>query len=223
MLFRSTQTISSLASGASANVIFAPYTPTVIGNNTYTVSISSDDDNTNNSQTITQAITQNTWSYAYGSTPTSGVGFTGATGDFVAKFKTNTLTQISQVTVNFTAGGQPYQIGIWDASGAGGTPGTNLFTSASLTSTTGVNIVPVSPAVNIAAGNYYVGVRQTGTTNLLFAYQTETPIRGGVFYFTSPTGGTTWTEFSPNNSFRFMIEPNANTPCTTPAPGNTVA
>jgi Secretion system C-terminal sorting domain/CARDB len=205
--FTNTQIIPSLAPGASANVVFAPYTPTVEGNNTYTVSVPSDDNNSNNSQSITQVINKNTWSYAYGTIAAGGVGFNGATGDFVAKFNTNVATSISQVTVNFSAGGQPYQIGIWDATGAGGTPGANLYTTPSQTSAAGVNVIPVSPAVSIPAGNFYVGVKQTGTVNVSFSYQTETPIRAQTFYFTSPGGGTTWTDFAPANSFRFMIEP----------------
>ncbi len=205
--FTDTKTIASLAPGASANVVFAAYTPTTEGNNNYVISLSPDDDPTSNTASITQLVNKNTWSYAYGSTPSGGIGFTGATGDFVAKFNTNAATAISQISVNFAAGGQPYQMGIWDATGAGGTPGTNLWTSASLTSITGVNVIPVAPAINIAAGNFFVGVKQTGTVNVNFAYQAETPIRANTFYFTSPTGGTAWTDFSPANPFKFMIEP----------------
>jgi hypothetical protein len=206
--FSDVQVIPSLAPGASANVVFAPYTFSNEGNNSYAVSVPSDDDNTNNTQTLSpQSINKNTWSYAYGTTAAAGVGFTGASGDFVAKFNTNLATAISQVSVNFFSGGQPYQIGIWDASGAGGSPGTNLYTSATLTSVTGVNVIPINPAPSIAVGNFYVGVRQTGTVNVGFAYQVETPIRGNTFYYTSPSGSTTWTDFAPANSFRFMIEP----------------
>ncbi len=205
--FTNTQVIPSLTTGASAVVTFTAFSPTVEGVNNVTVSLPGDDFTGNNSLAVTQNGNKNTWSYAYGTTAAGGVGFNGATGDFVAKFSTSTVTAISQVSVNFFTGGQPYQIGIWDATGAGGTPGTNLYTSGTLTSVTGSNVIPVSPAVNIAAGNFYVGVKQTGTINVSFAYQTETPIRTGTFYFTSPGGGTTWTDFAPANSFRFMIEP----------------
>ena len=206
--FSNVQVVPSLAPGASANVVFTAYTFSNEGNNNYAVSVPADDDNSNNSLTLSpQSVNKNTWSYAYGTTPAGGVGFNGASGDFVAKFNTNSATAISQVSVNFSSGGQPYQIGIWDASGTGGAPGTNLYTSATLTSITGVNVIPISPAPGIAAGNFYVGVRQTGTVNVNFAFQTETPIRGGTFYFASPSGATSWTDFAPANSFRFMIEP----------------
>ena len=206
--FSNVQVIPTLAPGASVNVVFAPYTFTNEGINSYSVSIPTDDNNSDNTQLLNpQLVNKNTWSYAYGSTAAGGVGFNGATGDFVAKFNTNLATAISQVSVNFNTGGQPYQIGIWDATGAGGAPGTNLYTSGTLTASTGINVIPVTPATNLAVGNFYVGVRQTGTVNVGFAYQIETPIRGGTFYFTTPSGGTTWTDFAPANSFKFMIEP----------------
>lgn len=205
--FTNSQVIASLASGASTNVTFTAFSPTVEGVNNITVSVPADDANSNNSLTVAQTANKNTWSYAYGSTAAGGVGFNGATGDFVAKFNTSAATSVSQVSVNFFTAGQPYKIGIWDASGAGGTPGTLLYESASQIAAAGANVLPVSPALALPVGDFYVGVRQTGTTNVSFAYQTETPIRSGTFFFTSPSGGTTWTDFAPANSFRFMIEP----------------
>jgi hypothetical protein len=205
--FSNSKSIASLVAGANNTVSFDPFTPLVEGNNTVTVTVAGDDYNANSTYTLTQVANKNTWSYAYGSTPAGGVGFTGATGDFVAKFSNSLATALSQVTVNFSLGGQPYKIGIWDATGAGGIPGTLLWESASQTSVAGSNVLPVSPAINIAVGNFYVGVRQTGTTNVSFSYQDETPIRSSTFYYTTPTGSTTWTDFAPANSFRFMIEP----------------
>ncbi len=205
--FSNTQIIPSLASGSSATVSFAAFSPAFEGTNTVAVSVPADDVNSNNSISVSQAANKNTWSYAYGSTPASGVGFNGATGDFVAKFNTSTATSLSQVSVNFFAGGQPYKIGVWDATGAGGTPGALLWESAGQTSVAGVNVLPVSPVLSLSAGDFFVGVRQTGTTNVSFAYQAESPIRSGTFYFVSPGGGTTWSDFAPANPFRFMIEP----------------
>lgn len=206
--YTNTQVIPSLAAlTGRSTVSFPGYNPVNEGTNNISVSVAADDNASNNTFNLTQLVNKNTWSYAYGTTASGGVGFNGATGDFVAKFNTNAATSISQVTVNFFAGGQPYKIGIWDATGVGGAPGALIWESATLTALTGANVLPVSPIVNLSAGNFFVGVRQTGTTNVSFAYQTETPIRASTFYFTSPTGGTTWTDFSPANSFRFMIEP----------------
>ena len=217
-----TESIPSLAPGASVVVTF-PYTIfTNIGNNTVTVSIPSDEDTTNNILTQSQEVNDNAWSYAVGTNPTGGVGFNGATGDFIAKFHTSINTLISQVSVNFTAGGQPFKIGIWDDDGTNGTPGTLLWESTSQTSTAGLYILPIAPSVPVSAGDFYVGVRQTGTVNVSFAYQTESPIRPQTFYFTSPSGNTTWTDFAPNNPFRFMIEPVLEQVCTA-TPSSAVA
>lgn len=205
--YTATETIASLAPNASAIVTFPATFFFNTGTNNVSVSVPADDNTANDVSTMTQSVNANTWSYAYGPTPTGGVGFTGATGDFVAKFNTNAATFLSQVSVNFSAGGQPFKIGIWDATGTSGAPGTLLWESTTQTSTAGVFVMPISPAVAVPAGDFYVGVRQTGTTNVSFAFQSETPIRPQTFYYTSPTGTTNWTDFAPNSPFRFMIEP----------------
>jgi hypothetical protein len=206
--FTSTKIIPTIAISGKEIVAFDPFTPLVEGTNTVTVTLASDDNLPNNSLVVTQSVNKNTWSYSQGTVPTNGVGFNGATGDFIAKFSNSAATFLSQVSVNIITGGQPFKLGMWDATGAGGSPGTLLWESpTSLTSATGVNVLPISPAPPIPVGDYYIGVRQTGTVSLSFAYQTENPIRPSTFYFTSPTGGTTWSDFAPNNPFRFMIEP----------------
>jgi hypothetical protein len=205
-----TVTIDTMLPGYYYVVTFTAWTPTVAGTNTVTVSIPSDNVNTNNSKAVTQLVTYNTYTYSYGPFPPTsdgGVGFNGATGDFVAKFSSSSATSVNQVVVNFDNSGQPFKIGIWDATGAGGSPGTLLWESASLTSTLGVFTVLVNPKVPVN-GDFFVGVRQTGTTNVAFSYQAEDPVRSGSYYYTSPTGSTTWDDFAASNSpFRFMIEP----------------
>lgn len=205
--FSNVQTISSLASGASQTVSFAPFTPTTAGANVITVTVPADAVNTNNSFTWNQEVTQNLFSYKNpsASNEAGGVGFTSATGDFVAGFKTAVPGMINEVKVDFSSGGQPYKVGIWDATGPGNAPGALLWESASLTSATGTAFIS-APNVTVS-DKYYVGVRQTGITNVAFAFQNETPLRPANFYYTSPTGGTTWTDLSSTGSFRFSIEP----------------
>jgi|GEM_PF-1766464 len=203
--FSDVKTIATLAPGASAKVDFNSFTPVSTGNNTVTVSIPADDFNGDNSLSIAQEVTNNAYSYAYGTVPTNGVGINGNTGDFVAMFTTTAPTSVNQVGVNFSAGGQPFRIGIWDKSGAG-VPGNLLWESTDQLSTAGVFTLPIVPAVAIT-DTFYIGVRQIGTTNIQFSYQNENPIRPGTFFFTNPTGNTSWTDFSPGNPFKFMIEP----------------
>jgi hypothetical protein len=210
--FSDVKTIPSLAAGASIEVSFNAFSPLAQGNNAISVSVPADDYNSNNVKTVVQAVNNNTFSYSYGTVPLSAVGFNASTGDFAVRFNTSVATAISQVSVNFIAGGQPFQVGIWDAAGTGGTPGQLLFSSTIQTSTSGVYVLPVLPAVPIAAGDFFVGVQQTGTANVSFAYQNEDPIRLNTFYLTQPSGGTTWTDLAPANRFRFMIEPKLQLP-----------
>jgi Secretion system C-terminal sorting domain len=205
--FSNTKIVATLAPLASAMVTFNGFNPVNIGINTVTVSVPADDNAANNSLFTSQLVNTNTWSYANGAVASGGVGFNGASGDFVAKFNTISSSDIYEVSANFFVGGQTYRIGIWDATGVGGTPGVNLWTSANLVSIAGVNTIPVAPVVNVAAGNFYVGVKQIGTTNVSFSYQDESPIRSNTFYYTSPTGSSAWTDFAPANSFLLMIEP----------------
>jgi hypothetical protein len=204
--FTNVKTIDSIIPGAQSLVSFDSFSPTLLGANTVTVSIPTDQNIINNSMVKNLETNLNTYSYAQGTTPNGGVGFNTATGDFVAKFTTTSSQAMNQVDVRFSSGGQPFQIGIWSA-GTTGAPDINLYTSPTYTSTTGSFTVLIDPPVTIPAGSFFVGVRQTGTTNVSFAYQTENPIRPNCFFYTSPSGGTTWTDFAPNNAFRFMIEP----------------
>lgn len=203
--FSDVQTISSLAPGASAAVSFNAFTPAATGFNTLTVSLPADDFNADNSRTVLQEVTTNAYTYAYGNVPSGIVGVTGATGDFVAMFTSSSPTSVNQVGINFAQTGQPFRIGIWDKSG-NGTPGTLLWESADQLTTAGVFTLPINPPVAFT-DTFYIGVRQTTTTNVQFAYQIESPIRPRTFFFTTPIGNPAWTDFAPSNPFKFMIEP----------------
>ncbi len=203
--FTNIQTISSLAPGASTQVTFAGFTPTNTGNNNISVSVPADDFNSDNNFAVPQEVTNNSYSYAYGTTATGAAGIVGNSVDMVVKFTSSTAAAINQVGVNFGAGGQPFKIGIWDKSGAG-VPGNLLWESETQQSTQGVFTLPVNPNVAIT-DTFYVGVRQLGVTNIQFSYQSETPVRLNTFFQATPTGNTTWSDFAPNNPVRFMIEP----------------
>ncbi|HMO61300.1 MAG TPA: T9SS type A sorting domain-containing protein [Ferruginibacter sp.] len=202
--FNDVQTITSLAPGASATVSFAAFTPAVTGTNTVSVTLPDDDFNGDNNITISQQITVNAYNYAYSPTPSGYVGVVSNTGDFVAKFFCNGAASVNQVGVYFNSTGQPFKIGIWGDNG--GLPGSLLWESEPQVTAPGLFTLPVSPAVPVS-GNFYVGAMQTGTANLQFAYQNETPIRPATFFSAVPSGSGNWTDFSPGNPFKFMIEP----------------
>lgn len=201
--------IENILPGTFKIVTFSGFTPANLGSNLITVSIPNDDNNSNNSKIYNQLVTTNTYAYADPTIPAAGgVGFTGVTGDFIAKFPySGSSSAINQVGVNFVGGGVSLQIGIWERNTTTGLPGSLLWSSSTFTSAAGLNTIPVSPAVTIS-DTFFVGVKQTSTTNANFAFQTEAPIRDKTFYYTSPTGNTVWTDFSATSSnFRFMIEP----------------
>lgn len=204
--FTNTQTIASLAAGASTIVTFAGYTNTNSGTNTVTVSVPADAIATGNSVAVTQTVNTNSYNYAYGTTVTSGVGLNGVTGDVAVKFNTSSATSISSVNVNNFTAGHNVNLKIWDATGAGGAPGSILYTSSNFTTAAGITPITVSPAVNVNGG-FYVGLTQVDTFNMEIAYQDEIPVRSGTFYAQVPTGSGVWTDLSPGADYRIMIEP----------------
>lgn len=191
--------IASLAPCASTVVDFPTFTSTVVGANSVSVTIPADDDLTNNTKTVTQTVTANLFdSRTAGQTNSGGVGFTGGTGAFIGKFTAAVPALINEVQVDFTTSGNAYRLGIYAADGVGGTPGTLLYTDAAdrLTAV-GTAFAAISPALSIPAGDFYVGIRQTGTTNVGFQFSTESPIRPNVFYYNSPLPEVgTFAEFS---------------------------
>ncbi len=206
--------ITNLNPGVDTIVTFPAFSPFTDGTNNIVVSVASDQNNSNNSRSATQFANQVVYSYADPTVPAAGgVGFTGGTGDFVAKFPySGSANAINQVGVNFFGGGVSLRIGIWARNPATGLPGALLWQSAVFTTTAGLNTIPINPAV-IINDTFFAGVIQTSTTNANFAFQNEVPIRNQTFFYTAPTGNTTWTDFfTTGSNFRFMIEPRLQSP-----------
>jgi hypothetical protein len=200
--------VSNLAVNASAWITFPIRNIQNVGMDTLQVIISADGDSSNNVFEGLREATEFVYSYRNLQEPPApgGIGFNGGTGDFVAKFQSTDPKAINQIVVTFGFGGQPFRIGIWDATGSKGQPGALLWQSSVLTSVGGNFTVPVWPPVSVN-GNFFVGVRQTGTSNVAFGYQSEVPVRQGTFFYAAPTGDTNWVDFSPDAPFRFLIEP----------------
>ncbi len=200
---------STLNSGDSVYVRFDNFTANAYGRDTIIAYIDTDMNNTNNSKSFNQDVNLNSFSYSEPNTPPSGgVGFpNGSTGDFVAKFHTAKNAQVNQVKINFLTTGEPFKIGIWSINSSTGRPNSLLWSSATAYTNGGLSVVSVNPPVGVN-GDFFVGVKQTGTTNVGFAFQNESQIRDSVFYSAGPTGNNNWTDFiSYGGTFRFMIEP----------------
>lgn len=180
--------------------------PSNTGMDTLFVTAENDSNQSNNQLSVRRLANANVYSYKDPSLPIAGgIGFNGSTGDFVAKFYSTSPQKINQISVNFAGSTQKFKLGIWKDDGTGGKPGTNVWTSDTLTTAPSF-ITPVMPAVQVS-GNFYVGVRQIGTVNVAFAYQPENPVRPHTFYYTAPTGDTNWVDFAPGAPFKFAIEP----------------
>ncbi len=197
--------IDTLAPAVNKYVTFTPFNYLNIGSGLVTVSVPPDSTNTNNSKIFNQIATTGTYAYADPTLPAiGGVGFNGVGGDFIAKFPYTGSNNINQVGVNFNTGGQPFQIVIYSM--INDTPNALIWNSPTIVAVTGINTISVNPPLPIS-GSFFVGVRQTGTTNVGFGYQNEDPIRNKTFYYKATTV-TNWNDFaSTNSAFRFMVEP----------------
>jgi hypothetical protein len=209
---------SVLVAGMNPNVDtiiqFGGHSPSFNGYDTVRVFVDPDNNNFNNSRVAIREVNDVIYSYADPSVPSAGgVGFTGATGDFVAKFPySGVANAINQVGVNFNTGGNTLRIGIWARNTLNGLPGSLLWQSSPFVTIAGLNTIPVNPPVAIT-DTFFVGVIQIGTVNAAFSFQNENPIRNQTFYYTSPTGTTAWTDFfATSSAFRFMIEPRLQSP-----------
>jgi hypothetical protein len=210
--YNNIQTISSINPGNFAIVTFAGFSPNVIGTNTITVSVPSDGNNANNTKTASQDVTTVLYNYKDPSLPiTAGVGNNG-TGAIAVKFTTANLNgnadTINEVQVEFTTNAVQYQIAVWLDSASAGIPKVVPIYTSPVYNTLSTAAAFISVPNVIVSGTYYVGVVQPTTTNVGFAYQTESPIRTNVFYFRQSTSvpPNTWLDFGAGpNPFRFAI------------------
>ncbi|MBH8559222.1 T9SS type A sorting domain-containing protein [Hymenobacter negativus] len=195
--FTNTQTVASLAAGASTTVTFTAYPVTTAGVNTLTVSVPADDNATNNSATYSQTVTAASQGYVDTTQPfaSTAVGIGAANGVLAVKYSTSTAAAVTSITPTFTGAGSgatTYQLQVYAAAATG--PGALLYTSATLTRPTVTG--PVATAIpNIpVTGSFYVAIKELDN-NLGLGNQVEDPLRAGTFFFTT-TGGTTWNDIS---------------------------
>jgi hypothetical protein len=194
--FTNTQTIASLASGASTTVTFAAYPTTfVAGTNTVTVTIPADGNAANNTSTYGQLVTADRVSYtdpavtAVGGTV--GVGSPGAS--LVAKYTLPAATVVSDVTLSFGASASAtttYQVLLYDATGTGGVPNNILYTSPTQTRTAAASTPVISIPTIAVPATFYIGVKELDN-NPALNYQNEDPLRPNTYYY-SLNAATNW-------------------------------
>lgn len=219
--FTNTQTVASIGSGSTATVTFAAYPLTSTGTNTLTVTVPADDVATNNSATASQNVSPNRLSFIDPSQAlvATGVGVGAAEGILAAKYTVTQPTTVYEVKPTFAASAgntSTYQILLLDATGTGGTPGNILYTSPTQTRTAAAGTVTVAVPNIAVSGSFFVGIKELAT-NPALAYQTEDPLRTGVFYFKTATGA--WTSVNTTTlRTRLALELSLGAPITCAAP-----
>lgn len=199
--------VASVAPYQQGFVYFTNHQPLNPGTETIKIILDTDSNLINNELIKNRTVSYNVFSHSDPFMASSGgVGFNGATGDFVGKFYVDGIKYLNQIKVDFNLGGRPFQLVMWDDDGTEGLPGTELFVSDTSISVGGTFIMPVLPRVQISGG-FYIGIRQTSGNNVAFSFQEELPIRPSTFYFASPAQDTNWVSFSPGFDFNFNVQP----------------
>lgn len=185
--------IASLPVNGRRLVDFPNYTPVNIGLNFVTVSVPSDANNNNNSQTVTQDISSNTFSYLDANPASGQVGFGTGSGLLLTRFRLSGSNKISQVRVFMSSDpnavsrrvyavllGQNGQLLDTSATVRIGSEMLNQFFSFDL-----LNL----PTLNNT--DFYVGLAQTASPTPYFPLgtQSENPARPDRYYSATLNGG----------------------------------
>ena len=218
--------VSSLEQGEYTTVSFAAFTPTVVGNNTITVTatVTGDGSASNNTQTFTQAVTTNTYSAADPNRTTSddNIGLTddsnsnAGTGILATKYTASIARTVTAVNVQLegadatasTSVGRTVYAAVLSNTGAilGRTPDYVIQASDIGTYKTFTLTTPVA----VAVGDFYVGLVQPASSNTApffpLGVQTEELTRTDSFYIFDVDGGTPEDVTKQGDPGRFMIE-----------------
>ncbi|WP_317897345.1 T9SS type A sorting domain-containing protein [Aurantibacillus circumpalustris] len=194
--FVNPQTIPSLAAGTSSTVTFSAFNPQLIGANTISVSIPSDQNNTNNSSTYSQSVTCNQWAQnpATGNYTSNAVGFGTGSGIIATPYlnpvASNLIGIRGNVSNNATNAGNMVYAALLSSSGVIiATTNTVILTSA-----TGFQTFTfTTPQALTANTTYYLGFAQMVPGNAIAYYPAGTEaspyLPANLYYSTALTGG----------------------------------
>ena len=198
--FLSTATVT-IPPSSSVTQAFPAFTPTVAGANIVTVSLGALDSVSGNN-TMSTGLNVDLRKYSY--TDTSGLfalNSGGALFSLVSRYITSSPATVDSIYAFLGSSAVGFTYGIWDK-GTGGLPGTKLYTSAAQTSANGANQI-YTGGVNVT-DTFYVGVTQTTTVSIGIGVQAESPVRPGVFLYST---GTAWTDYASGNvNFKNVLD-----------------
>jgi hypothetical protein len=214
--FTNNQNILSLAAGASTTVTFSTFMPTALGSNTVTVSVPSDGNNTNNSQTQSLTTTFGTIGYATSALSTSAIGYNTGAGLILNKYAMQGSGYVRTVNVFLpsnsagnTVTGQTVYAVVLNNAGAIVGQSANYVVQAADQNNWKSFVITTPPS--FTSTDFYVGLAQTANATTGYypvATQDETPTRSGAYYTAALAGGAT----TQQTTFgRFMIEAGLNT------------
>jgi hypothetical protein len=206
--FSTSQNIASLAVGASTVVTFNTFTPTAIGNNVVTISVPSDEDNTNNSSTMNLVTTSDTYSPANNDafTPGASIGFNTGSGILAVQLpvnKNNTLFSVrtSISTETSVVGNTVYGV-LLSSTGSIIAQSANYTLQSSDLGNYVTFTFPSLPAVT-AGSTYYIGLAQTANATTGY-YPVNTQSSKPNNSYSTPLAGGTITNYT--NFGSLMIE-----------------
>lgn len=215
--FTDTQTIPSIAPGATTIVSFAPYTPTALGLSTISVSIGSDDISTNNQMVWTQSVTCNSVGY-YPITQAFGpqLAYNNNGRIYSTRLNFPTSTTLSEVAFAFANG--PVGAYLWGT--LQDNTGQILATTNTMQPLASVEIYSFNPPQVLGANtDYFVGLAQTqaGLPGIT-VYSMDNTFVPGRFFISNPNGSS----LSTVNNYYFAIQPILVGPALNVTPPNAV-
>jgi len=208
--FTDTKSVVSLAAGNASTVSFAGFTPVNAGTNVITVSVATDDNNSNNSITVNQDVNTDTYSYADNAVNTGSEGYSaGLAGMFVTKYSLTGIAFVQNVNIfipNLAVNeGKTIYAVVLDPAGAIIGQSANYNITAGDLGAYKSFTFNVSPFIN--GGDFFVGLAQTSDALQYFplGVQNEIPARPATYYTVpSLVGGIAPSEIT--SLGKFMIE-----------------
>jgi hypothetical protein len=180
-VFASTATITSLSPGSTTLVSFAAFNPTVIGMNSITVSVSADNNNSNNSIVYSQMVTCNEWAQnpPVGNYTVNSVGYGAGSGIIGTPYNSPVNSSLSGIrgAVSMNSGNVGQQM------------------YALLVSNTGVILGTTTPIVLTST---MLGTFQT------FTFSTPVALSANTSYYlclAQTTGTAAWSPFGTLSSY----------------------
>ena len=204
--FSNPQTITSLAAGASSIVTFAAFNPQLIGANSISVSVPSDQNNVNNTSIYSQSVTCNQWAKnpATGTYTSNAVGFGLGAGILATPYLNPVTSTITGVRGAISSG----------ANNAGNSVyGVLLSSTGVIIATTNTVVLTNLPGfidfsfataqALTANTTYYLGLAQIA--NPLTAYYPAGTLASAYLpanlYFSTPIGGGALTAITQNYGY----------------------